>query len=131
MTETIKVKIAFGIILSINLLGSFFLALLFRFAIFFLPLHIAAIFLILNIISKQENVKLAKKKYVIWGWLSLNLLYSFLIGATIPLMDSNVRYNFGLVMIPMLIALNYVLLDRFYYHIRHVNQREVNKIENQ
>ena len=62
---------------------------------------------------------LTLKKILIWSLLSINLLFAFVIGFTIPLLESNSSYNLGFVMIPLLIILNYVIVDRFYYFIRH------------
>ncbi len=67
---------------------------------------------------------LTLKKFSIWVLLSLNLLFAFVIGFTIPLLQSSSFYNLGFVMIPLLIILNYVILDRFHYYIKHVNDRE-------
>lgn len=67
---------------------------------------------------------LTLKKILIWSLLSINLLFAFVIGLTIPLLESNSFYNLGLIMIPLLIILNYVILDRFHYYVKHTNDRE-------
>ncbi len=64
---------------------------------------------------------LTLKKFSIWVLLSLNLLFAFVIGFTIPLLSSDSFYNLGFVMIPLLLILNYVILDRFHYYTKHVN----------
>jgi len=67
---------------------------------------------------------LTLKKILIWSLLSINLLFAFVIGLTIPLLESNSFYNLGFIMIPLLIILNYIILDRFHYFVRHRNDKE-------
>ncbi len=55
--------------------------------------------------------------------LTINLIFAFIIGFTIPLLESKNFYNLGFVMIPLLIILNYVILDRFHYYVKHVNEK--------
>ncbi len=64
---------------------------------------------------------LIKKKLIIWLLLTLNLMFAFVIGFTIPLLESVSFYNLGFVMIPLLIVLNYIIVDRFHYYIKHNN----------
>jgi len=61
---------------------------------------------------------LLKKKILIWLLLSINLLFVFTIGFTIPFMESESRFNLGILIIPMLILLNYIFIDRFLYITR-------------
>jgi len=70
--------------------------------------------------------QIIKKKLLIWLLLSINLLFAFIIGYTIPLLTSESSNNLGFVMIPLLLILNYVILDRFHYHLKHAKDREVN-----
>ena len=44
---------------------------------------------------------------------ALNLAFAFSIGFTIPLMESSSRYNFGVVMIPLLIILIFILINKY------------------
>ncbi len=75
--------------------------------------------------------QITTKKIFMWLILSINLLFAFLIGLSIPLMESVNSQNFGFVMIPLMIILNYVIIDRFHYHVKHSgNSEEKNKIEN-
>jgi len=67
---------------------------------------------------------LTLKKILIWSMLSINLIFAFVIGLTIPLLESKSFYNLGFIMIPLLIILNYIILDRFHYFVRHTNDRE-------
>ena len=69
--------------------------------------------------------QIIKKKIIIWLLLTINLLFAFIIGYTIPLLTSESSNILGLLMIPLLIILNYVILDRFHYQIKHVKDREV------
>jgi len=63
--------------------------------------------------------KIFLKKLLIWLFFSLNLIFAFIIGLTIPSMESESRFVLGIVIIPLLIILNYVLLDRFHYILKH------------
>ena len=56
--------------------------------------------------------------------LTINLLFAFFIGLTIPLLQSESFMNLGFIMIPLLIILNYVILDRFHYYLKHTTQEE-------
>ena len=69
--------------------------------------------------------QIIKKKILIWLLISINLLFAFIIGYTIPDLESESSNNLGFLMIPLLIILNYVILDRFHYQIKHVKDREV------
>ncbi|MFX0036678.1 MAG: archaeosortase H N-terminal-like domain-containing protein [Candidatus Hermodarchaeota archaeon] len=71
--------------------------------------------------------QLTLKKLYIWLMLTLNLLFAFVIGFTIPLLQSDSYYNLGYVMIPLLVILNYIILDRFHYYLRHSNELERNE----
>ena len=62
------------------------------------------------------------KKLFIWVVLSINLLFSFIIGLTIPLLETQNSYIFGIVMIPLLIILNYIILDRFHFYVKKINE---------
>ncbi|MFX0164913.1 MAG: archaeosortase H N-terminal-like domain-containing protein [Candidatus Hodarchaeota archaeon] len=64
------------------------------------------------------------KKVYIWLLLSINLLFAYLIGFTIPLLETRNSYIFGFVMIPLLIILNYIIVDRFHYIITQLNDKE-------
>jgi hypothetical protein len=44
-----------------------------------------------------------------------NLLFSVVIGFSISLMESTFKYNFGIVMIPLLLVLNYIIIDKYKY----------------
>ena len=68
--------------------------------------------------------QITKKKILIWIILSINLSFAFIIGLTIPSMESESRFFFGILMIPLLIIFNYVLVDRFHYILRHSKDNE-------
>ncbi|MHA2281483.1 MAG: archaeosortase H N-terminal-like domain-containing protein [Promethearchaeota archaeon] len=68
--------------------------------------------------------QILRKKLLIWILLTLNLLFAFIIGITIPQLETQNSYIFGYIMIPLLIILNYVIIDRFYYYINQLNDRE-------
>ncbi|MFX0038375.1 MAG: archaeosortase H N-terminal-like domain-containing protein [Promethearchaeota archaeon] len=68
--------------------------------------------------------QLLLKKIIIWVMLTINLLFAFVIGLTIPTLESASHINLGIVMIPLLIILNYVIVDRYHYYLKHSNERE-------
>ncbi len=76
-------------------------------------------------------IQLIKKKILIWLLLSVNLLFAFIIGLTIPLMESESRVYLGLFIIPLLILLNYICLDRFHYFLRDLKEAKQNSNEDQ
>jgi exosortase/archaeosortase family protein len=53
-----------------------------------------------------------KVKYFIY--LSTNLVFSYIIGFSISVMISNSKYNFGFVMIPLLIVFVFILVDKYF-----------------
>ncbi len=65
--------------------------------------------------------QLKSKKIIVWLMLTINLLFAFIIGLTIPLLESENYYNLGFIMIPLLIILNYIIVDRFHYYLKHTN----------
>jgi len=70
--------------------------------------------------------QLFKKKLIIWTLLSLNLMFAFIIGLTIPTMISESRPFLGIILIPLFIILNYVYLDRFHFYLRSAPEEERN-----
>lgn len=70
--------------------------------------------------------QLILKKIYIWLLLTINLLFAFVIGLSIPLLESASFFNLGFIMIPLLIILNYVIVDRFHYYFKHTNDEEEN-----
>lgn len=63
-----------------------------------------------------------RRKLIIWVLLTINLLFAFVIGISIPYMESESRFNLGFIMIPLLIILNYIILDRFHYYLKHAEE---------
>ncbi|MEJ2280101.1 MAG: hypothetical protein P8Y70_20480, partial [Candidatus Lokiarchaeota archaeon] len=57
-----------------------------------------------------------KNKIFIWILFILNLLFTFIIGFSLPLMTSPHRNYMPIVMLPLLIILNYIIIDRFHYY---------------
>ncbi|MFX1570291.1 MAG: archaeosortase H N-terminal-like domain-containing protein [Promethearchaeota archaeon] len=68
--------------------------------------------------------KLVLKKLFIWLLLTINLLFAFVIGLTIPMLESSSSLNLGFIMIPLLIILNYIIIDRFHYYLKHNTEGE-------
>jgi hypothetical protein len=69
---------------------------------------------------EQINIK----KLFIWGLLSINLFFSYIIGLSVPQLETAKGYIFGFVMIPLLIILNYVIIDRFHFYTKKANHEE-------
>jgi hypothetical protein len=63
------------------------------------------------------------KKIFIWILLTTNLLFAFVIGLTISLLEAVSFMNLGFIIIPLLIILNYVIIDRFHYYLKHINDK--------
>jgi len=53
-----------------------------------------------------------------------NLLFSVVIGLSISLMESTFKYNFGLVMIPLLVVLSYVMTDKYDKTVKDVRYEQ-------
>ncbi len=70
--------------------------------------------------------QLILKKLYIWILLTINLLFAFVIGLSIPMLESASFLNLGFIMIPLLIILNYIILDRFHYYLKHIDEGEGN-----
>ncbi len=68
--------------------------------------------------------QIIKKKILIWIIFTLNLLFAFVIGLSIPLLQSESFMNLGFIMIPLLIILNYIILDRFHYYTKQITDEE-------
>ena len=87
------------------------------------PLFIVCNFLLIQFFTKDNPDSLFSKKIVVWGMLSLNLLFSLSIGMTIPIMESQAKDNMASVMLPLLVILNFIIFDRMHYYLKHVNDR--------
>ncbi|MBY8992041.1 MAG: hypothetical protein KGD58_14955 [Candidatus Lokiarchaeota archaeon] len=70
----------------------------------------------------MEQISL--KKLFIWILLSINLLFAYIIGLSVPQLETTSGYIFGFVMIPLLIILNYIILDRFHFYTKKVYHKE-------
>ncbi len=140
MNKILRKKIVIWIFLSINLLVVFFLGLKTLFidiivglisGFVIVSLFAFLIYLLLGYFEENSIDQIFSKKVTIWVMLTLNLLFSFIIGVTIPFMQSKmwIRYNMAFVLLPILIILNYIILDRFHYHIKHAIRGEKEIIE--
>ena len=123
-------KIIVWLLLSINLSIAFFIGLISPLGILIIPILIILIYLMLKLSMREKNKIIIKKKIFIWILLTINLLFAFLIGATIPLMESKVKYNMGIIIIPLLIILNYIIVDRLHYFLKLANNEDFNFNQN-
>ena len=135
MEQIVKKKIILWVLLSLNLLAAFFIGLTtlsidvligILFSCVIIPILAVFIYLLLGFFKIDSGNINFKRKKAIWAMLSLNMLFSYLIGATIPLMESKmwIRYNMAFVMLPLLIILNYIIFDRYHFYLKHVNEGE-------
>lgn len=114
-------KIGIGTLFSINLVIGYFFGLNnYITGFFMIPLLLILNFLYLWFFKDISNTFL-RKKLIIWTMLAINLLFAFAIGASIPVMESASKYNMGYIMIPLLIALNYIIFDRLFFYVKHAN----------
>lgn len=79
-------------------------------------LSFAINYFLLNLIEKKTRRAPIKNKIFIWILFILNLLFTFIIGFSLPLMTSPHRNYMPIVMLPLLIILNYIIIDRFHYY---------------
>lgn len=131
MMLIVKKNILNGLILTVFLLITYMIGLIiptleigFFMGILLIPVLLILIYFLLQNMVPVEIKLVIFKKITIWIMLITNFLFAFIIGYTIPLMEDSTRDNFGYIMIPMLIILNFIILDRFLYFIRHVNDRK-------
>ncbi|MFX1409997.1 MAG: archaeosortase H N-terminal-like domain-containing protein [Promethearchaeota archaeon] len=117
LINSVNLIIAFfvGILISSNLIKNF---LYFGFIIILLLLIIS--YFTLEIIKREKFALILKKRIYIWIFFVINLLFSLSIGLTIPILKSEGRFNFGTVIIPLLVILNYIIADRLNFYINHV-----------
>ncbi len=138
MNPLTKKKISLWIILSINLIIAFIIGLAIPVmkSTLYVSLGIVLIlalmvlnFLLLEFLQNEYETSIIYEKTLIWAFLSLNFLFAFIMGFTIPFMESNAKYNMGIVMLPLLVILNYIIVDRFHYYLKNAsNSDEINKI---
>ena len=96
-----------------------FVALIFSFSI--------QVLLILNFVSNGIENRL-KIGFVIIH--TLNLLFAIIIGVSISVMESDFKYNFGFVMIPLLLILNLVITDKYHNDIKDFKHVQEENQEN-
>ena len=85
------------------------------------------VLLILNFISNRIENRL---KIGMLTTHSLNLLFAIVIGFSITMMESDFKYNFGIVMIPLLLIVSLVITDKYHNDIKDLDQvHEENPIE--
>ena len=73
-------------------------------------LFVVQIFLLLKFVGDRLD---NRKKVGILLFHSLNLLFAVVIGFSIPLMESNFRYNLGVIMMPLLLILGLIITDKY------------------
>ncbi|MHA1337163.1 MAG: archaeosortase H N-terminal-like domain-containing protein [Promethearchaeota archaeon] len=65
-------------------------------------LLIALEFLVIKVLNLGKKPLEIRYIFLIWLYLILNLIFVFVIGYTIPMMETTNKYNFAIVMIPLL-----------------------------
>ena len=112
-------KYFISVILSILLVCVFFFGRFTPFSevsliLLFSTLSIVSLLLQELILLKFTHNKLMSRKSLNMLLISgLNFTFAYSIGFTIPLMESLSRDNFGVVMIPLLVLLNFIIVDKF------------------
>ena len=115
-------KIVIGSLFSINLIIAYCIGVInFLIGLYLIPVLLLLNFLILWFFKDISNTFLIKK-LTIWAMLAINLLFAFIIGASIPIMESTSKYNMGYIMIPLLVVLNYIIFERLFYYVKHANE---------
>ena len=130
MKTLITNKYLIWLILSFLLVASFFLGLF----LFASSLEVTVIILVVLIVSFCTQVLLILnfmsnriKNRLKIGMLtthSLNLLFAIVIGFSISVMESDFKYNFGIVMIPLLLILSLIITDKY-----HSDMKDSNRIQ--
>ena len=112
-------KYFISVIISVLLVCVFFLGRLTPFNEFSLILLLSILSISFLLIQELILFKFTKIRFLSRMGLSillisgLNLTFAYSIGFTIPLMESLSRNNFGVIMIPLLILLNFIMVDKF------------------
>ena len=141
MNTLIKKKITLWIILSINLVFAFFIGLAIpemrtnlyiSLGIILILVLMVFNFFILDLLKNEYETSIIYEKSLIWAFLSLNFLFAFIMGFMILFMESKAKYNMGIVMLPLLIILNYIIVDRFHYYLKNTEKiNKANKLRNE
>ncbi len=130
MELLIKKKLIIWLVNSINLILAFLIGLLISSNIVINFLYFGYIIILilliisyftLEILRSEHNRLIPRKRIYIWIFFAINLLFSLSIGLTIPILKSESRYNFGIVMIPLLVILNIIIADRLNFYLKHIN----------
>ncbi len=130
MDPIIGKKISIWIIISGTLMGAYFIGFFFlAWGMVLFPVLLVIPYFGLGYFEKAIKTSIPKQKGITCLYFGLNLLFAFVIGASIPLMESEVSYNMAYFMIPLLIILNYIILDRFQiYSNKQVSEKRGDSI---
>lgn len=113
-----------GTLFSINLIITYCIGVInYLLGLFIVPILISLNFLILWFFKDISN-EFLKEKLIIWLMLTINLMFAFAMGSSIPVMESASKHNMGYVMIPLLVILNYIIFDRLFYYVKHANNKK-------
>jgi exosortase/archaeosortase family protein len=120
MKLSLKNKYVVWIELSLIIVSGFgfsFLIALFTselLSILFLILTISVFFVQILLILLYAKERLdKKKKFGMTLYHSLNLLFIVVIGYSVPLMESDFKYNTGLIMLPLLLILGLIITENY------------------
>jgi len=128
MKTMITNKYLTWLILSFLLITSFFLGMfLFTSALDMLIIILVAlgvlfciqVLLLLNFVSKRLEKRLKIGMLITH---SLNLLFAIVIGFSISVMESDFKYNFGIIMIPLLLILSLIIIDKYDNDMKDLTQ---------
>jgi len=138
MDAIIRYKLVAGIVSSVLLFGGFLIGYLLPLidvllanvlALSMIPFLILLNYILIYFLGQKTMDIGLERTLLIWLCLALNFLFAFVIGFTIPLLESPSRNNLGWVMMPLLFLLNFIIVDRYHYYVKHPEQREVGENE--
>lgn len=84
-------------------------------------LFVVQAFMILKFVGTRLDNKI-KFGFILYH--SLNLLFTIVIGFSIPLMESDFRNNTGIVMLPMILILGLIITDKYDKNIKNINYEQ-------
>jgi len=85
----------------------------------------------LIIIKSSIGVLPIRKKIGIVLMITMNSVFSFVIGFTIPQLESYSRNNFAFVMLPLLTILELVIIDKFFKELENIRNPKLEGKDNQ
>ncbi|MFW9772406.1 MAG: archaeosortase H [Promethearchaeota archaeon] len=110
------ISLNFSIIINLLLIGAAIILLLFH-----------SLIIIRSLIA---GLPIRKK---IWAivMIILNSIFSFVIGFTTPQLQTESKYNFAFLMLPLLIILELVIIDKYFKDLKYIRNPKLKEIDTQ